>query len=441
MRQMLAAAGFSVLRPVQEQAFDAFQTGKDLYVQARTGSGKTAAYLLPVLNDIRDFEKETKALVIAPTRELAFQITRTARQLAAGRVIRTACLTGGNDRSDQEAMLRQSPQLIIATAGRLLELLEQGLIRTDSLASVILDEADQLLDLGQKDEVAAILSFLPPVRTALLSATMNETLAAFLKEGYLTLVIDAAGVNPDIRQYYCIREDAFSSLPALLASLPVETALVFFNFRSDCEKAAEQLRKQGILAGVLTGQLSQKKRTAVLKEVREGKIRVLCTSDVASRGLDLPGISHVLHIGIPFAETDYIHRSGRSMHSGGSGVSLIVLSPEEAESEAGRELARSASPLEPGGPVQTDLTVPLTKKQQETPLFTRYYIRAGRQDGIRIKDIIGALCTIVPFAEIGTVTVLTDHTVAEVRACNNLPDKLKIKGTIRRIETLKNEYI
>ena len=438
--QALVSAGFKELRPVQEQTFEAFQSGKDLYVQAKTGSGKTAAYLLPVLNEIEPFEKKLRAVIITPTRELALQVTKVSRQFTSGQVIRTACLIGGYEREDQEAVLKQSPEIIIATAGRFLELMKENLVRTEDLRTIILDEADQLLDLGQKDEVTEILSLLPKVRTALFSATLDETLESLLEENHLVLVFDEAGVNPVIRQHHIITEDPGASLSVILHRLPAETALVFFGFRSDCEKAYERLKAEGILAGNLTGAMNQKKRTAVINAVREGKIRVLCATDVAARGLDLPGISHVIHIGIPFAENDYIHRAGRSGHGAGTGVSILVLTKEEAESETGKTILLNSSPFILSEEPAADLSVPLEREKKD-PSFREYYIRAGKQDGIRMKDIIGALCTIVPFEDIGTVTILKDHSTAQIRSCNNLPGRLKIKGTIRRIEPLKNESI
>ncbi len=425
------------LRPFQEETAALFETGRDLYIQAKTGSGKTAAYLVPLLNKIPPLEKKTRVLIIVPTRELASQTDAVISVLAANMRVRSVCLKGGSGSEEQAALLAQRPGIITATAGRLLDLLKRGAVHTEDLTHIVLDEADLLLEYGQKDELAEIMSYLPSVQTALFSATLREELLAYLKPDPVIRCFDEAAVSPDVRVFYVTAEDPRRELPKLLTSLAVQSAIVFFRYRSDCETCAKQLVREGILAEALTGRLDQKKRAAVLRRFRRGETRVLCASDVAARGLDIKGVTHIIQYGLPYDETTYIHRAGRSMHEGGEGISILLLSEEEAASEEAAQYLAGARPLlfsEAAG----DLSVPLEKEKEDTGIRT-YYIRAGKKQGLRPGDIAGALSQIVPFEEIGTITVFTDHALVQILSETVLPSSCKIKGSVRKIEPVRNE--
>ena len=437
LQRALEQLGYTQLRQIQEDVFDAFGTGHDLYVQALTGSGKTLAYLLPVLNSIDSLEQKTKAVIIAPTRELAQQIHRTCTELSSYMIIHTACMIGGTDPGQQLAALKQSPEIIIGTAGRLLDLMNRGLIRTDFLQYIILDEADQLLSLGQKEEITSLLGLLPPVQTAFFSATMNESLHAFLKPDVIDIKASEIRINPDIRQYYSVSKTPEKDLLQILHSLPVHSAIIFFQYRSQCNKITGVLQDNRILCASLTGEMNQKKRTSVLNLFRKGDIRILCTTDVSARGLDIPDVSHVIHYGLPFDRDSLIHRAGRSMHEGGEGISILLLSEEEAESELGILMKNQSHELQIGPGLDSDLSIPIEKEIHSVSDVRTYYLRAGRQDGLRVKDIVGALCSVVPFEKIGTVDVKPDHSVIQIMSSENISGTIKIKGSNRRLEVLK----
>ena len=440
LRKGMESTGYHELRKMQKDVFDAFQTGKDLYIQSETGSGKTAAYLLPILNDTLPLEGKTIAVILTPTRELALQVHQLLLSLASYMRIRTVCLTGGKDSREQISLLNQNPSVIVGTAGRFLDLLRQGHIKTGHFKYIILDEADQLLVTGQTEQLTEILQLLPKLQTAMFSATMNPLLLSYLDKNCTILEYQNVGVSSSVKQFYLVSENKEQTLLEILQSLTVESAIVFFQYRSECEKAAQFLQENNILTGYLTGKLEQRKRTAIIRKFRNGEIRVLCASDVASRGLDVHGVTNIIHFGLPYDDISYIHRAGRSMHEGGKGNSILLLSKEEMEQENAHPLLIGASPLILQKEHNNDLSTPITKKTAGT-IGNMWYIRCGKKDKIRTKDIVGALCEIVPFDEIGAVTIYPDHTTVNLFSDSQLPLTVKIKGIKRRIERLRNETL
>lgn len=425
--------GYKSLTPVQKASIPLFMEGHDLYVQAGTGAGKTAAFLLPILNQLAPLERKTRALIIAPTRELAVQIKTLSEYFSFGLKIQTACMIGGKQYNHQLNMLKHHPEIITGTAGRLLDLIRQGLIDLSDLKWVVLDEADMLLSLGQRNEVSAILEALPAgIQTVMYSATMDESLTSLFPGEYRRVVIDETEVNPHIKQYYIQTDQMLEDLAFLMIELPFN-CIVFFNRQSDCIKAARALRGHDVPAQAYHAGLKQTKREQIIRDFSNGEFSVICASDAAARGLDLANIGLVVHCGLPFDRETYIHRCGRAAHQGGTAYSILLLSEEEIQSEKGKQLISDCEKLASLNEMDLNPELPVFEPEIPFSLVNTYSISAGKRDHIRKTDIVGALCELIPFEDIGTIFIDDKYTDVQILNEKTLPEQIKIKGKIRKI--------
>ena len=246
LMQVLEDLHWLPLKPVQEKTVPLFLEGRNLLVQAATGSGKTGAYLLPVLEKIRPFEDAGYALIIVPTRELALQIRETADLLSSYLPVHSALLIGGIDPSKQNAELKQKPQIIIGTPGRIVYMLEQNLLSLSSLQVLIADEADMILSTGQADEFRTVLAHIDhPVQTVCFSATLTDEVSSFLKDDCETVILDETGLSGQVSSYHLVCEDRYASLLDILEQQPVVSAIIFVRHRSDAAVLAGRLKKKG----------------------------------------------------------------------------------------------------------------------------------------------------------------------------------------------------
>lgn len=425
--------GYGSLTPVQKESIPLFMEGHDLYVQAGTGAGKTAAFLLPILNQLTPLERKTRALIIAPTRELAVQIKTLSDRFSAYLKIRTACMIGGKKYEHQVNMLKQHPEIITGTAGRILDLIRQGLIGPDDLKWVVLDEADMLLSLGQRQEVSAILEALPSgIQTVMYSATMDESLTSLFPGEYRSVVINETEVNPHVRQYYIVTDNVYEDLAMNLGELPFG-CIVFFNRQSDCIKGVKALHANDIPAEAYHAGLKQSRREQIIQSFSNLELCVICATDAAARGLDLPEIGLVVHCGLPFDRETYIHRCGRAAHQGGTAYSILLLNEEEAASEKGQLLISGCEQLASVSEMDLKPELPVFRPEVPLPFVNMYSISAGKRDHIRKADIVGALCELIPFEEIGTIFIDDRYTDVQILSDKTLPEQIKIKGKIRKI--------
>lgn len=432
LKETMNASGYDDLTRVQKESIPLFMEGHDLYVQAETGAGKTAAFLLPILNQLTPLERKTRALIIAPTRELAVQIKTLSDRFSSYLKIHTACMIGGKQYSHQLNMLKQHPEIITGTAGRLLDLIRQGLIDLSDLKWVVLDEADMLLSLGQRQEVSAILEALPAgIQTVMYSATMDESLTSLFPGEYRSVVIDETEVNPHVRQYYIRTDNAYEDLAQILGELPFG-CIVFFNRQSDCIKAVKALHTHDIPAEAYHAGLKQSKREQIIHSFSNRELNVICATDAAARGLDLPDIGLVVHCGLPFDRETYIHRCGRAAHQGGTAYSVLLLN-EEAASEKGQFLISGCEQLASLNEADLNPDLPVFQPELPVPLVNMYSISAGKRDHVRKADIVGALCELIPFEEIGTIFIDDSYTDVQILSDQELPEQIKIKGKIRKI--------
>lgn len=421
--------GYKELLPVQQQAIPMIEQGCSLFLQAETGSGKTAAYLIPILS------AGSKALIIAPTRELALQIEEEAGKLAVYTRLRTAALIGGIDQKSQENKLRLHPDLIIATAGRLLDLFQQNKLDPAEMETVVLDEADQILSTGQYDDVRKVIEQIGhPVQTICVSATWNERFAGYLPENFEKLVIHDNRLNTSIDAYHILTDNKKKTLRRILTHEKISRAIIFVNHRSDAERLAQKLQNMNILSAAFSAALEERKRIKILKAFKDGEIRILTATDAAARGLDIPDVSHIIHYDLPFDAETYIHRSGRSAHQQNSGISIALLDSHDLETEDGRKIRDDTPQYDIHTGEENDLTIPLQegeKRKTNTRILT---IKAGRNDKIRPRDIIGALCQLMPFEKIGVLDIQDHYSTVVLLDPDVEIREITIKGKKRKAE-------
>ena len=347
-----AAAGWATPRGIQAAVITAVLQGRDVLGQAPTGSGKTGAFLLPLLQRLLDgpglaheHPRRLRVLVLAPTRELAVQTAAAAQALAPQ--LKTVVTVGGLSINPQMMALRGGAHLLVATPGRLLDLARQNAVRLDDLQTVVLDEADRLLDAGFADETRQVLALLPPQRqTLLFSATLPAAVLALadaVQRNALKLHDTAAAEagaqatpSPDITQR-AIEVDTPRRTALLRHLLRTEAwprALVFVGTQHSAEHVADKLRQQSISAAALHGELSQGRRSQVLTDFATGKLTVMVATDLASRGIDIIELPAVVNYDLPRSAVDYTHRIGRTGRAGLSGVAVSFICADAPGSEA-----------------------------------------------------------------------------------------------------------
>ncbi|WP_425256924.1 DEAD/DEAH box helicase [Rubrivivax sp. RP6-9] len=370
--QAAAAAGWHTPTPVQTAAIPAVLAGRDLLARAPTGAGKTAAFVLPLLQRLQQApagDRRLAVLVLAPTRELAAQTARVLRTLAPQQ--RAVLAVGGLSINPQLLALRGGVPLLVATPGRLLDLVAHNALRLDGVQCLVLDEADRLLDLGFADEVGRVLALLPPQRqTLLFSATLPDTVSA-LAAGALRdpLVVQAAaagggpGVGPDITQRAIVVDSARRTplLRQLLRSAGWPRVLVFVATQHASERVADKLRQGGVPAAALHGDLSTGRRAQALADFGTGALQVLVATDLAARGIDVPQLGVVLNHDLPRSAVDHVHRIGRAGRAGAAGLAISFVLADAPGSEAhfrliekrqGLRVPRETVPgFEPAAPV------------------------------------------------------------------------------------------
>ncbi|MDI9388787.1 MAG: DEAD/DEAH box helicase [Synergistota bacterium] len=329
--------GFTTPTPVQEQVLSLDRFDQDLIVRAKTGSGKTLAFLLPLLQEIEPSTSWPRILVLSPTRELAQQTAKEAEWISRHLDISVATLVGGLDMSAQVRSLRAGAAIVVGTPGRTLDHINRSSLRTEGITSVILDEGDHMLDMGFREELEGILDSLPNrSRTWLFSATMPEEVKALSRKylahpTFLSLVEEGEQHGDISHKAYLVpfRRKMEGLVNVLLWERP-KRGLIFCHTRLETMSVAGRLAEEGFNAGALHGEMTQRERNAVLTSFKNGAIPLLVATNVAARGLDVEGVSHVIQIGLPDDRDTFVHRSGRTGRAGHEGLNILLLSPQEA---------------------------------------------------------------------------------------------------------------
>ena len=330
-------AGFREPSPIQEEGIPLVLDGVDLVAQAHTGTGKTAAFGLPILEKIANKEIE-RALVITPTRELASQVSDELYHLGRFAGIRTLAVYGGVGYGRQIALINKGVDIVVATPGRLKDLYEKGKIDSFNPEIVVLDEADEMLDMGFLDAVKEIFNYIPQNRqTLLFSATMPEPIkdlaeTLLYNPEYISVVRDdESTTNNKIEQSYYIIEESErdKAIVSLLESEEYNKALIFCRMKREVDRLNEYLKALGFNVAGLHGDIEQIDRDAIVRSYRQGKIDILIATDVAARGLDIKDVTHVFNYHIPFDPQSYVHRIGRTGRAGKDGKAITLVTTEE----------------------------------------------------------------------------------------------------------------
>src|SRR5437764_1677436 len=342
--QAVIDAGYTNPTPIQEQAIPVVASGRDGLGCAQTGTGKTASFALPMIDKLaagRARARMPRSLIIEPTRELATQVDAAFEVYGKYHRLTTALLIGGESFADQLKKLDRGVDVLIATPGRLLDLFERGKILLSDVRILVIDEADRMLDMGFIPDVERIVGLLSPMRqTLFFSATMPPEIRRladrFLSNPREVTVSPPASAGTNIVQGLVVvpEDDKRDALRALIKSQDVKHALIFCNRKRDVDILQRSLTRHGLDAAALHGDMSQPKRTETLERFKNGEIRLLVASDVAARGLDIQGLSHVFNFDVPYHAEDYVHRIGRTGRAGRDGRSFTLAAPEDGKAVA-----------------------------------------------------------------------------------------------------------
>ncbi len=401
----LDTLGYETMTAIQEQTIPVALEGKDLIAQAKTGSGKTAAFGIPLIMKIDTGNRDPQALIMTPTRELADQVSKELRRLARYREnVKIITLTGGVPMRGQISSLHKGAHIIVGTPGRLQDHLSRETIRLYDIKTVILDEADRMLDMGFHDEITKIISNLPKQRqTLLFSATFPdkiETLSRDILKNPERITIEDSHKKEIIEQIAYEVEPASKpkALLQLLKSYQPISTLIFCNMKVEVDDVADALYDQGFAADVLHGDLDQRARDEALLMFSNGTTRVLVATDVASRGLDIPQIELVINYDLPHDPEIYTHRIGRTGRAGATGKAVSLYTPRQQsklEEVAPEAITRPLDSLR----VQKDFVMPSDK--------VTLCIDGGKKAKLRAGDILGTLCKEIGLSadQIGKITI------------------------------------
>ena len=363
LQRAVAAQGYTTMTPIQAKAIPIVLAGRDVMGAAQTGTGKTAAFSLPLLHKMLRHENASmsparhpvRALVIAPTRELADQVAANIKGYAAQTKLRVAVVYGGIDMKPQTLELKGGVEVLVATPGRLLDHIEAKNCVLNQVEYVVLDEADRMLDIGFLPDLQRILSYLPKTRqTLLFSATFSPEIKR-LAESYLQDPIlvevarpNATATNVEQRFYSVDTDDKRAAVMKIIKERALTQALVFVNSKLGCARLARSFERDGLRTNALHGDKSQDERLKALDAFKRGEVDVLVATDVAARGLDIADLPAVFNFDVPFNAEDYVHRIGRTGRAGASGLAVTLVSPSDTRLVADIEkLIKKKIELEP----------------------------------------------------------------------------------------------
>jgi ATP-dependent RNA helicase DeaD len=404
----LRDVGYESPSPIQEQAIPALLEGRDVIGQAQTGTGKTAAFGLPIMQYIDPAEPSVQALVLTPTRELCIQVTQALRTYGAHTGVDVVAVFGGAPIRTQQAQLRAGGHVVVGTVGRVLDLISRHSLVLHDCRFVVLDEADEMLDLGFLEDVEKILSLTPSSRqTALFSATMPgpiRTLADRYMYDPTIIQVEAATLTIDTVAQFQLPVDAKSKPDKLVEVLRAEApdqAIVFVRTKIRCEQLFRTLRDRGLNVRALHGDMSQGSRDGVMLAFKGGRVPILVATDVAARGLDISTVTHVINYDVPTSPDTYVHRIGRTGRVGRSGRAItFVEDRQKRELEAiERHIGTSITQWEKGAtapptPVRERPrrhSKPRLSSRRDGEPYTKLMLGGGRSVGLQVADIVGAV--------------------------------------------------
>jgi ATP-dependent RNA helicase DbpA len=439
------------LTPIQAQAIPPLLEGKDLIGQSQTGSGKTAAFALPLLHQLDLTKREVAGLIVCPTRELSAQVARELRRLGKGMPgLSVVVLAGGEPVREQSKALEKGVHLAVGTPGRILDHLKRRTLKVHRVRAVVLDEADRMLEMGFLADVAKILKALPtPRQTALFSATfpasIRELCAKHQRDPVRVSIEDASDARAKIEQLvlHVAAEQKLSALRSIFERHPHESALVFANQKATVAELEKSLAAAGLSVAALHGDLEQFDRDRVLAKFRNGSTRVLVATDVAARGIDLEKLDLVVNFELPAQPTVYVHRIGRTGRAGETGLAISLCAPAEQPKLEAIELY-TGSKLAPTERGKVTPEARARRPIQREAKMETLRLLGGRKHKLRPGDILGALTGegALDGADIGVIEI--HDRFAYVAVAKNVSQQAlqslregRIKGKRFKVELVK----
>src|SRR5512142_329685 len=399
--------GYEAPSPIQEQGIPPLLEGSDVIGQAQTGSGKTAAFGLPMLQYVDPSEQDVQGLVLTPTRELCIQVTQALRAYGKRKGVDVVAVFGGAPIRTQQAQLRAGGHVVVGTVGRVKDLISRHSIVLHSCRFVVLDEADEMLDLGFLEDVERILSLTPSSRqTALFSATMPPEIRR-LADQYLydpvTIKVKTATLTVDTVEQFALevkpREKADRLVEVLEGEHP-EQAIVFVRTKIRCDQLYRTLRDRGTNVKALHGDMSQGARDGVMISFKDGRLPLLVATDVAARGLDIAGVSHIINFDVPTSPDVYVHRIGRTGRVGRSGCAITFVEPrQQHELEAiERHIGLSVAPWSKDAKAAPARVQERPRRHSKPHISrdghepaARLLLKGGRESGLSVAELVGAV--------------------------------------------------
>jgi ATP-dependent RNA helicase DeaD len=410
--EALRDVGYEKPSPIQEQGIPPLLDGSDVIGQAQTGSGKTAAFGLPLIQGIDPDDHEVQGLVLTPTRELCIQVTQALRAYGARKGVDVVAVFGGAPIRSQQAQLRAGGHIVVGTVGRVKDLISRHSIVLHSCRFVVLDEADEMLDLGFLEDVERILALTPGSRqTALFSATMPLEIRR-LAEKYLydpvTVKVKAATLTVDTVEQFKLETrpaDKDEALADVLEAERPDQAIVFVRTKIRCEQLFRRLRDRGMNVKALHGDMSQGSRDGVMLAFKSGRLPILVATDVAARGLDISSVTHVVNFDVPTSPDVYVHRIGRTGRVGRSGRAITFFEPRQQRDVDAieRHTGHAMAPWSKGAHVVAQAVEAKPRRHSKPHVYangngtdadtehTKLLVAAGRAHGIEPKDLIHAI--------------------------------------------------
>src|SRR5215204_5100543 len=400
----LRDVGYESPSPIQEQAIPELLAGRDVIGQAQTGTGKTAAFGLPMLDFVDPQDPDTQALVLTPTRELCIQVTQALRTYGKHRGIDPVAVLGGAPLRNQQAQLKEGEKVVVGTVGRVLDLISRHSLVLHSCRYLVLDEADEMLDLGFLEDVEKILSYTPGGRqTALFSATMPAEIRA-LAERHLydpvTVKVKAATLTIDTVEQFFVETrsaDKNDTLARVLEAERADQAIVFVRTKIRCEQLYRTLRDRGMNVKALHGDMSQGARDGVMISFKDERVKILVATDVAARGLDISTVTHIVNFDIPTSPDVYVHRIGRTGRVGRSGRAITFIEPRQTRELAAieRHIGTGITPWTEGAHTKPAPVAERPRRHSKPRLSrngdepqAKLIVDVGRAEGVEVADLV-----------------------------------------------------
>jgi ATP-dependent RNA helicase DeaD len=465
----LTHLGYEKPTPIQEQTIPALLEGRDVIGQAQTGTGKTAAFGLPLLEYVDPSDPEVQALVLTPTRELCIQVTQALRAYGEKKGVSVVAVFGGAPIRDQMSRVKENAQVVVGTVGRVMDLMSRHALVVTSARYVVLDEADEMLDLGFFEDVETILSRCPSGRqTALFSATMPPEIKRLAEQGMydpVTIKVKAATLTIDTVEQFFVEvsdRDKQEKLVDVVKAERPDQAIIFVRTKIGADRLSRRLNDAGVRVKALHGDMSQGQRDGVMIAFKSERERLLVATDVAARGLDISGVTHVINYDVPNSPDIYVHRIGRTGRVGRSGRAITFITPKQqrdlqaierhakteiapwsADSPAAAQPKRDRKPRERE---EREARRPRHTKPRKTPDGARakLIVKAGLKQGLEPADVIGAIVdhSHLEGEEITNVRLLDRFSFVEVPAARaeevaSTVSGQTVKGVSLKLEVAK----